>query len=77
MRHWEGSDLAVLSPIRTAVDNIGSAFPTNVGLPHPVRSGRKGPALKNLAGALHTDGGGCMLSVAREVKTVAGWAGSL
>ena len=32
------------------------------------RSRRKGSALKNLAGALHTDGGGCTLSVGREVK---------
>jgi len=31
-------------------------------------SRRKGSALKNLAGALHTDGGGCTLSVGREVK---------
>jgi hypothetical protein len=32
------------------------------------RSRRKGSALQNLAGALHTDGVGCMLSVGREVK---------
>ena len=29
---------------------------------------RKGPALKNLAGALHTDRAACTLSVGREVK---------
>jgi hypothetical protein len=29
---------------------------------------RSNEALKNLAGALHTDGGGCTLSVGREVK---------
>jgi len=29
---------------------------------------RKGSALKNLAGALHTDGVGCTSSVGREVK---------
>jgi hypothetical protein len=32
------------------------------------RSRRKGSALKNVAGALQTDGGGCTLSVGREVK---------
>lgn len=32
------------------------------------RSRRKGSALKNLAGALHTGGGACTLSVGREVK---------
>jgi hypothetical protein len=32
------------------------------------RSHRKGAAHKNLAAALHTDGGECTLSVGREVK---------
>jgi len=32
------------------------------------RGRRKGSALKNLAGALHTDEGECTLSVGREVK---------
>ena len=32
------------------------------------RSRRKGSALKNLAGALHNEGGGCTFSVGREVK---------
>jgi len=31
-------------------------------------SRRRGSALKNLAGALHTDDGGCTLSASREVK---------
>jgi len=32
------------------------------------RRRRKDSALKHLAGALHADGGGCTLSVGREVK---------
>jgi len=32
------------------------------------RSRRKGSALRNLAGTLHTDGAACTLSVGREVK---------
>jgi hypothetical protein len=32
------------------------------------RSRRKGSALKNLAGTLHTDGAECTLSIGREVK---------
>ena len=52
---------------------ISYGFATNMEFSHLALRLSEGSAFKNLTGALHTDRGGCMLSVGRKVKTVTAW----